>query len=97
MVLTLHEFKSVTNCKIGNEEVKFLGKTLGAKDFVLLYRGSRDGWGYLDFHSRCDYKGSTVSLFQIKDGDCIGGYTEAEWNSSYSHKEDSNAMLFNLN
>jgi hypothetical protein len=43
-----------------------------------LYRGSKNGWMKKDFHSRCDKKGPTLSLFKVKDtGDCIGGYTNA--------------------
>jgi hypothetical protein len=32
----------------------------------LLFRGSRDGWTAKDFHSRCDGKGPTVSLFRTE-------------------------------
>jgi hypothetical protein len=54
-------------------------KLLGNKRLVtyMLYRGSEHGWKFIDFHSRCDNKGPTISLFKIKDGDCIGGYTKA--------------------
>ena len=52
-----------------------------------------------DFHSRCDNKGPTVSLFKIKDGDCVGGYTKAQWQSlkDYEYSNDNDAILFNLN
>jgi hypothetical protein len=49
---------------------------------VLLFRGSQHGWKCIDFHSRCDKKGPTISLFKVKDGDCIGGFTEAQWESA---------------
>jgi len=52
-----------------------------------------------DFHSRCDKKEKTVSLFQIKDGDCIGGYTSQCWESCVypgDYKVDRRAFLFNL-
>ena len=50
-----------------------------------------------DFHSRSDKKGRpTISLFKMKDGDCIGGYTEVELSSDGKNVGDSNAMLFNL-
>jgi hypothetical protein len=44
---------------------------------TLLYRGSDHGWEFIDFHSSCDHKGPTISLFKVKDGDCIGGFTTA--------------------
>ncbi len=31
-------------------------------EVTLLYRGSEDGWGLEDFHSRCDNKGATMTL-----------------------------------
>jgi hypothetical protein len=72
---------------------------LGYKRLVtfLLYSGSLHGWNYIDFHSRCDNKGATISLFKVKDGDCIGGFTKAQWTSNGAeYAGDSTAMLFNL-
>jgi hypothetical protein len=78
----------------------FLLNLLGNKPITLtlLYSGHLHGWTYKDFHSRCDSKGRTVSLFQIKDGDCIGGYTSQCWESRWipKWKADSSAFLFNL-
>ena len=88
-----------TRCNINDEMRAFLWKLLGSKSLKIttrLYSGSDDGWNHKDFHSRCDNKGKTVSLFQIKDGDCIGGYTSQHWDKSNTHKEDSSAFLFNL-
>jgi BTB/POZ domain-containing protein KCTD9 len=64
----------------------------------LLYRASRDGWTGKDFHSRCDDKGATISLYKIKDGSCFGGFTSESWlsNPGYPIKKDSTSMLFNL-
>ena len=47
-------------------------------DWRLCYRASRDGWRSSDFHSRCDFKGPTVTL--IKAGYYIfGGYSDIPW------------------
>jgi hypothetical protein len=54
---------------------KYLAFLLGNKKANLLYNGSAHGWLAKDFHSRSDNKGPTISLFKIKNGDCIGGYT----------------------
>ena len=48
----------------------------------LLYTSSQHGWKYKDFHSRCDKKAPTVSLFKMKSGDVLGGFTCAQWESS---------------
>jgi hypothetical protein len=42
---------------------------------ILLYSGSLHGWMAIDFHSRSDGKNPTITLYKVKDGDCIGGYT----------------------
>ncbi len=64
----------------------------------MLYRGSLHGWNAKDFHDRCDNKGPTISLFKVKDGDCIGGYTMENWQSLDDEQYfiDLDAMLFNL-
>jgi hypothetical protein len=75
-------------------------KLLGNKRLVstLLFRGSVHGWKFIDFHSRCDNKGSIICLFKIKDGDCIGAYTKGKFSSPYGEKyvEDIESMLINL-
>ena len=67
---------------------------------TLLYRGSNDGWKLKDFHFRCSNKGPTLSLFKVKKGDCIGGFTSAYWTSPMGlpgkYYSDSDALLFNL-
>ncbi len=78
----------------------FLFKVLGSKPvtLTLLYSGHLHGWYEHNFHSRCDSKGRTVSLFQIEQGDCIGGYTSQCWETLCpgEWKADSSAFLFNL-
>jgi hypothetical protein len=64
---------------ISKEDVEFLHKLLAYKNitFNLFYRGSIDGWMNEHFHSFCDGEGPTLTLMQIKDGHCIGGFTNA--------------------
>ena len=74
----IDEFLQNSTCTSKKEEKVFLLKLLGNKRLKTknLYRGSIHGWKAKDFHSRCDGKGPTISLFKVKDtGDCIGGYT----------------------
>jgi hypothetical protein len=49
--------------------------------FVLLWRGSRDGFQPRDFHSRCDGHPNTLTLIQDSDGNIFGGFTPVEWES----------------
>ena len=61
-----------------------LNNTRGNLFFGLVYRASRDGWTAADFHSRCDYKGPTVTV--ITSGKSIfGGYTEQQWKHVGKH------------
>ena len=89
-----------SKCATDNNMKKCLFNLLGDQQLVttLLYRGSDDGWELEDFHSRCDGKGPTITLLQVKDGDCIGGYTKAQWSSPSSPEfcGDDEAFLFNL-
>jgi hypothetical protein len=51
------------------------------------------------FHSLCDNKGPTLSLFKVEGtGHCIGGYTKAEWSSSSKEctVADPDPVVFNL-
>jgi len=75
----IEQFLAISECATDDQQKLFLLSLLGNKRFVttMLYRGSIHGWMFKDFHFRCDNKGPTVSLFKVKYGDCIGGYTKA--------------------
>jgi nitrite reductase/ring-hydroxylating ferredoxin subunit len=94
----IKDFLLNSKCVTEKQQREFLHKLLGNKQLVtiLLYSGSIHGWMAKDFHSRCDNKGPTISLFKIKDGDCVGGYTTASWSFKNKWLGDSEAMLFNL-
>ena len=79
ILILIDNFLANSKCVTENQEKEYLLKLLGNKRFVtyMLYRGSDHGWKRKDFHDRCDKKGPTISLFKVKDGDVIGGYTTA--------------------
>ncbi len=63
----------------------------------LLYRGTRDGFGSDDFHSKCDNKSPTLSICKAHDSSFIfGGFTTVSWDISNDYKSDPNAFLFSL-
>ena len=69
--------------------------------YHLIYQASRDGFGQDDFHSKCDgIKKRTLIVIKSSNGNVFGGYTEADWGSSYygnSYSQyDSNAFIFSL-
>jgi hypothetical protein len=48
------------------------------KQFASLWRGSRDGFGKHDFHSRCDGHPNTLTVILDTDGNIFGGFTPVE-------------------
>ena len=72
-----------------NPDIKIQGE--------LLYRLSRDGDQISTFHSLCDNKGPTLTLFNTTE-DYIGGiYTSTSWDSNSEAKYDKNTFMFNSN
>jgi hypothetical protein len=51
------------------------------KQFSLLWRGGRDGFGARDFHNRCDGHANTLTLIEDAKGNIFGGFTPVEWES----------------
>ena len=72
-----------------------LGKTA---EMVLLFRGSRDGWKPLNFHSKCDNQGPTITFIKTSLGRLCGGFTPLPWDSDGGWKTDPSkqAFLFSL-
>jgi hypothetical protein len=65
--------------------------------WTLLYRGTRDGFGANDFHSKCDNHKNTLTILKAKGSPYVfGGFTSINWNSTNAHKSDPNAFLFSL-
>jgi hypothetical protein len=63
--------------------------------WTLLYRGSRDGFGSKDFHSKCDNKSPTLSICKAHASYFIfGGFTMVCWEISSIWKSDANAFIF---
>lgn len=51
------------------------------------YHAKSDGFTALDFHSRCDNKGPTVTLVQVREF-VFGGFLDQNWGGKlffYSH------------
>jgi hypothetical protein len=47
--------------------------------FVLLWRGSEDGFDAREFHEECDGRANTVTLIEDTRGFVFGGFTPASW------------------
>jgi hypothetical protein len=66
----------------------------------LLYRGTRDGFGTNDFHSKCDGHSNTLTILKAKEsGFIFGGFASVDWESCPKPgkaKSDPNAFIFSL-
>jgi hypothetical protein len=51
------------------------------KRFVLLWRGSGDGFGARDLHGRCDGHANTLTLILDTGENLFGGFTPLQWES----------------
>ena len=73
-------------------------KDLNGRKWSLLYRGSRDGFGASDFHSRCDNKPNTVTIVKSISGNIFGGFSSAKWSSPVNEtwQFDNSAFIFSL-
>ena len=63
----------------------------------LLYRKTRDGDSYANFHKLCDNQGANLVIIKTTEGNIIGGYTSLDWDDNYGWKQDKDTFLFSLN
>jgi hypothetical protein len=64
------------------------------KQFTLLWRGSRDGFGCGDFHGCCDGHPNILTVILDTKGNIFGGFTPVEWESSWTDKADPSLKSF---
>jgi hypothetical protein len=64
------------------------------KEFPLLWRGRRDGFGDGAFHSRCDGHANTLTVILDTDGNIFGGFTPVEWESQGGTTGDPSQKSF---
>ena len=56
----------------------------------LIYRGSRDGDGAKNFHTKCDLIGPNLTLIKTKKGFVFGGFTIKSWKHLYKDIKKDN-------
>lgn len=67
-------------------------------NFKLLYKGTRDGDSYEQFHKICDNQGTTILIIKSKNGQIFGGYTTKSFDkNNKSLILDNKSFLFNIN
>jgi hypothetical protein len=70
------------------------------KRFVLLWRGSRDGFGAAQFHAKCDGHPNTITFISDIAENVFGGFTPSEWEGGTSKivktKASPGSFLFSI-
>ena len=70
----------------------------GTVYYRLLYRATEHGSLAVDFHSRCDDRGPTITFIQTHNDFKFGGFTNLSWCSVAEYKSnDSDAFVFSIN
>ncbi|EXX51709.1 hypothetical protein RirG_259280 [Rhizophagus irregularis DAOM 197198w] len=65
--------------------------------FILLLRGTRDGFDSAKFHRLCDGEGATISFARVENSKpIIGGYNPLGWNQNSSYASTNDSFLFNI-
>jgi hypothetical protein len=64
--------------------------------FVLVYRGSRDGFTARAFHTKVDSYQKTFTIVKSDYGNIFGGYTEVGWSGATGNRNESNALIYSL-
>ena len=62
----------------------------------MLFRKSKNGDSFNEFHRLIDNKGKTLVLIEGEEGFIIGGYTTKDWNKSGNWYNDNDSFLFSL-
>lgn len=69
------------------------------KSFVLLYRGTRDGFKGINFHEHADGVNNTLTIVKSKQGNVFGGFLADDWKCSITggyYYPDPQSFLFTL-
>ena len=83
-----------------NNEINFLKNLLPNKKLTLLYRATKDGDSFDNFHSKCDNQGETITFIKTVDGRKFGGHMNQSILTgieNWFNKNDENFFLFSLN
>jgi len=73
---------TLLSCKFITILMNWLGTTKPKSQWILCYRGSRDGFSSKSFHASCDHVGPTVTIVQSESGNIFGGYNPESWTST---------------
>jgi hypothetical protein len=65
-----------------------------SKQARLIYRGSDDGFGSSNFHSKCDGISNTITIILTTDDFIFGGFTPIPWDSTEGYRSEASGGSF---
>ena len=88
-------------CKLINEkQIEIIQNWISPKKYFkckLLYDAKENGDKVSTYHSLCDNKGATLTIFSTNDNLILGGYLSVSFNENSGWIHDENAFLFSIN
>ena len=69
--------------------IKYVESLFIGRVVTRIYQATKHGFAVSKFHSHCDNKGPTVTLFKTTDGNIFGGYTSVSCDTSSGYKRDT--------
>jgi len=79
-----------------NELIEKINEWIKIKRMELIYRGTRDGSSFNDFHNKCDNKGESIILIKNDKDNIFGGYTSYPWGKDSKYHSSPDSFLFTL-
>ncbi|GBC09947.1 hypothetical protein RclHR1_09220003 [Rhizophagus clarus] len=80
-----------------NSNFSYLRELYLPYKFVLLLRGSRDGFSPRKFHELCDNKPNTIVFIKVKGtGEILGGHNPSIWRSSGGWNQSYYSFIFSF-
>ncbi len=63
---------TLINTQSSVQLLKWIGNKGKGRSWEIIYKASKDGFDNATFHTKCDYKGETITVIQSKSGHIFG-------------------------
>ena len=85
---------------INEKQIELIQNWISPKNYLkckLIFNAKEHGDKISTYHSLCDNKGKTLTIFTTDDNLTLGGYLSKSFNENSGWIHDENAFLFSLN
>ena len=85
---------------INEKQIELIQNWISPKNYLkckLIFNAKEHGDKICTYHSLCDNKGKTLTIFTTDDNLTLGGYLSKSFNENSGWIHDENAFLFSLN